>query len=200
MPSSRIRQDLATWLPKMRPIAEGAGAAAPTDWALELLAVFDDQSTRFAVVRATPSAGGNAKVTRVVEGAELYGFKVASIEPLRVRLTGDGGEKELRLFKPEASRVSGTGKSPVAGVGRAPDAAPAGAAKAVPAAPQASQGAGSPGGAKAVATQELKPGQAFELPESMKGLKVVDAPVPPAKSGTSPGQAPSGPPPPPQKP
>ncbi len=198
--SAQIRKDLATWLPKLAPIAEESGPAAETQWGLRLLAVFDDQSGRFAVVRATPAAGGGAvKILRVVEGADLYGYKVARIEPLRVKLDSKQGAQELQLFHPNGSPVVGaapqssavpsapaeTGTAPVV---QSQPAAPANTGKSapVPAVRPAHQAApGAPSrpvagkGPKTVQTQELKPGQAFELPDSMRGLKVLDAPVPP---------------------
>ena len=195
--SAQIRKDLSTWLPKLAPIAEDSGPAADAQWALQLLAVFDDQSGRFAVVRATPAAGGAVKVLRVVAGADLYGYKVARIEPLSVKLEGEQGAQELQLFHPKGNAVVGVAAqsitTPAVPAGTLPvaqpepataaksartDPAPAAqpsqrAASGAPARPVASKGP------KAVETQELKPGQAFELPESMRGLKVLDAPVPP---------------------
>lgn len=196
--SAQIRKDLATWLPKLAPIADGSGpAATDAQWGLQLLAVFDDQGGRFAVVRATPAAGGAVKILRVVEGSELYGYKVARIDPLRVTLKDQQGVQELQLFKPKGAPVVGAASpsdavpaAPVAAapVARSEPAAPASTAGTAPvaatsAAPQTPPA--SPAqpvaskGPKAVQTQELKPGQAFELPESMRGLKVIDAPVPP---------------------
>ena len=107
--SAQIRKDLATWLPQLAPIAEGAGPeATDAQWGLQLLAVFDDQSGSFAVVRATPAAGGAVKILRVVEGSDLYGYKVARIDPLRVRLEGQQGAQELQLFNPKGAPVVGT--------------------------------------------------------------------------------------------
>jgi hypothetical protein len=196
--SAQIRKDLSTWLPKLAPIAEASGqAATDAQWGLQLLAVFEDQSGRFAVIRATPAAGGSVKIQRVLEGGDLYGYKVASIEPLRVKLEGEQGAQELQLFNPKSAPVVGTGSQ--TGAATPDPAAPVpvaraeSAASAVPAAiapPQATRPAqptpaGTPAqpvagkAPKAVQTQELKTGQAFELPENMRGLKVLDAPVPP---------------------
>jgi hypothetical protein len=191
--SAQIRKDLATWLPKLAPIAEGSGPeATDAQWGLQLLAVFDDQSGSFAVVRATPAAGGAVKVLRVVEGSDLYGYKVAGIDPLRVRLEGPQGAQELRMFNPKGASVvgkrSGEGgvpatPSPSSAVPVAsaqPAVNPAPTALPQPAAPPGTPSKSTPSkGPKTVQTQELKPGQAFELPESMRGLKVLDAPVPP---------------------
>jgi len=178
--SAQIRKDLSTWLPKLAPIAEDSGPAADAQWVLQLLAVFDDQSGQFAVVRATPAAGGAVKILRVVEGADLYGYKVARIEPLSVKLEGERGAQELQLFHPKGNPVVGTAaqSSAAPAVPARTDPAPAArpaqqATSGTPSRPVASKGP------KAVETQELKPGQAFELPESMRGLKVLDAPVPP---------------------
>jgi hypothetical protein len=177
--SAQIRKDLSTWLPKLAPIAEASGqAATDAEWRLQLLAVFEDQSGRFAVIRATPAAGGAVKIQRVLEGGDLYGYKVARIEPLRVKLEGEQGTQELQLFNPRSAPVVGAasqaGVVPSEPAARAPVAQPTQqAASGTPAGPAASKGP------KAVQTQELKPGQAFELPESMRGLKVLDAPVPP---------------------
>jgi len=188
--SGAIRKDLSTWLPKLQLIAEGSpSGAAETGSALTLLAVFDDPKGRFAVVRATPTTGGAGQVLSVVEGDELGGFKVARIEMLRVVLTGPGGERALALFEPTAEPVVGTGTVPVPS-GASPVAS-AGPTPPAPAVPQASQqaapqavpppaGAGpakpAPSGAKSVSSQEVKPGQGFELPASMRGMKVIEAP------------------------
>jgi len=51
-----------------------------------------------------------------------------------------------------------------------------------------------------VTTTELQPGQAFELPASMRGLKVIEAPIPPQKSDSGGKSARPQPPPPPQNP
>lgn len=192
--SSTIRKDLSTWLPKLQLIAEGSpSGAAETGSALTLLAVFEDPQGRFAVIRATPTTGGSGQVLRVVEGDELGGFKVAHIEMLRVVLTGPGGEQALALFEPTAEPVVGAGTVPVPSA--AMPVAAAGPTPPAPAAPQAASQASSqaapqaapppprtapagpaPTGAKSVSSQEVKPGQAFELPASMRGMKVIEAP------------------------
>ena len=182
-----IRRDLSAWLPKLQLIAEGSGSEPATGHALTLLAVFDDRSGRFAVLRALPAAGGPGQVTRVVEGDEISGFKVTRIEPLRVVLAGPEGERELRLFKPAAEPVIGAGamslpsdpklvEVPSVTSEPAPAAAQAGAAQPPVAAPGPTTAKPAPAGAKAVKTQEVKAGQAFELPESMRGMKVIEAP------------------------
>ncbi|NJD31542.1 MAG: hypothetical protein FIB04_06620 [Gammaproteobacteria bacterium] len=188
--TSRIRQDLATWLPKLRPVAEGSGPAADQDWSLTLLAVFDDRSARFAVIRATPAAGGSSVLKRVAEGDKLYGYEVARIAPLAVALTGQQGEQELRLFKPGS--VGARGAGPAAreslpatiqpGAGGAPAAATAPS-------PQRMQGqlAGpvtAPAAPATVDMTKLKSGDPTQLPESMRGLKIVVTPPPPQKNGT----------------
>jgi hypothetical protein len=188
--SAAIRKDLTTWLPKLQLIAEGSPTGSEqTGSTLTLLAVFDDQADRFAVVRATPTTGGAGQVRRLVEGDELGGFKVARIEPLRVVLAGPDGERVLALFKPAAEPVVGAALDP--GPSEAANAGPAGeapaATSAVPTPPVAAARPGpapakegpakpKPSGAKSVATQEIKPGQAFELPASMRGMKVIEAP------------------------
>jgi hypothetical protein len=193
--SSTIRKDLGTWLPKLQLIADAApSGAVETGSALTLLAVFDEPRGRFAVVRATPTTGGAAQVRSVVEGDELSGFRVARIEPLRVVLAGPEGERALTLFKPKAEPVIGAGPVPgpaeaapagqAAGAPVASAAAPPPAVAASPPAPVSAAAAPSkatpakptPAGAKAVATQEIKQGQAFELPASMRGMKVIEAP------------------------
>jgi len=181
VPANEIRRDLAAWLPKLRPIAAASGAAADTDWTLVLLAVFFDRNTTFAVVRATSAAGGASKVQRVVEGDQLYGFRVSRIEPLRVSLTGERGERELQLFKPAGAPVVGAG--PVAtGPGQhAPVAAALPNASAAQTAKQAPPGPVSSAAPQVVSGNEPKPGDAFKVPDSMRGLKVMDAPVPPKK-------------------
>ena len=187
VPASRIRKDLATWLPRLRPIADAPSEAADTDWGLTLLAVFSDGKGTFAVVQATPAAGGDAKVRSVVEGDDLYGYKVSRIERRRILLKGDAGERELQLFKPDASRVLGTGpttataaSAPAISRADAVPANPAPGAATPPQAAAASPQAPAPG-PKGVTSHELKPGQAFELPESMKGMKVIEATPPPKK-------------------
>lgn len=188
--SSTIRKDLGTWLPKLQLIADAApSGSVETGSALTLLAVFDEPRGRFAVIRATPTTGGAGQVRSVVEGDELSGFRVARIELLRVVLAGPEGERALTLFKPMAEPVIGTGSEPVpsdtassgpvaaAPVASSNPAAPAPATpQAVPTPAKAAPAKAAPAGAKSVATQEVKPGQAFELPASMRGMKVIEAP------------------------
>lgn len=205
--AAQVTKDLGAWLPGLRPVAEGSGAAAPTDWSLILLAVFSERGAPFAVIRATPAAGGTAKVQRIVEGDEVYGFKVAQIQAQRVRLEGQQGVQELQIFKPAGSSVQGSGAAvaPTTG-GTAPTsttrAADSSAASvAAPAARAPSARAAAPDTEpKQVTATELQPGQAFELPESMRGLKVVEAQVPPPKPDAGGKSAPRQSAPAPQKP
>lgn len=205
--AAQVTKDLGAWLPGLRPVAEGSGAAAPTDWSLILLAVFSERGAPFAVIRATPAAGGTAKVQRIVEGDEVYGFKVAQIQAQRVRLEGQQGVQELQIFKPAGSSVQGGGAAvaPTTG-GTAPTsttrAADSSAASvAAPAARAPSARAAAPDTEpKQVTATELQPGQAFELPESMRGLKVVEAQVPPPKPDAGGKSAPRQSAPAPQKP
>jgi len=205
--AATVTKDLGTWLPGLRPVAEGSGAAAPTDWSLTLLAVFSERGTPFAVIRATPAAGGTAKVQRIVEGDEVYGFKVAQIQPQRVRLEGQHGAQDLQIFKPAGSSVQGSGAAAAPAVAgpsptSAAQAAPSSAASAAePAARAPSARAAAPDTEpKQVTATELQPGQAFELPESMRGMKVVEAQVPPPKPDAGGKSAPRQSAPPPQKP
>jgi len=202
--AATVTKDLGTWLPGLRPVAEGSGAAAPTDWSLTLLAVFSERGTPFAVIRATPAAGGTAKVQRIVEGDEVYGFKVAQIQPQRVRLEGQHGAQDLQIFKPAGSSVRGIGAAAAPSAARTPptsaaQAAPSSAAEPaarVPSAPAAAPGTEP----KQVQATELQPGQAFELPESLRGMKVVEAQVPPPKPDAGGKSAPRQSAPAPQKP
>jgi len=202
--AAAVTRDLGTWLPGLRPVAEGSGAAAPTDWSLTLLAVFSERGTPFAVIRATPAAGGTAKVQRIVEGDEVYGFKVAQIQPQRVRLEGQHGAQDLQIFKPAGSSVRGIGAAAAPSAARTPPASAAQAAPssaAEPAARAPSARAAAPDTEpKQVTATELQPGQAFELPESMRGMKVVEAQVPPPKPDAGGKSAPRQSAPPPQKP
>ena len=200
-----VRRDLAAWLPGLTPVAEGGGAAAETDWSLTLLAVFSERGAPFAVIRATPAAGGAARVQRIAEGDEAYGFKVLQIEPQRVRLEGADGTQELQIFKPSKSAVKGSGAPPPAASASmaVPGAPAAGGSTATSTAPGPTPPAAktpAAAGPKSVQATELQPGQAFELPASMRGLPVVEAQVPPPKSDTSGQSPPPQPAPRPQKP
>jgi hypothetical protein len=207
VPTSRIRKDLATWLPKLRPIADASGPAADSDWALTLLAVFDDRRTRFAVIRANSLGGGGPRISSVVQGDDLYGFKVKRVDPLRVVLSGESGDRELQLFEPGTASVVGAGAAP------GPTSGPPSmstATTAVAASPGSASPPSRPEGTQAnppaaagphvVQSRELKPGEGFELPESMRGLKVVDAPTPAKKVEPSAVPPSGGQPPPPKKP
>jgi len=162
--ADQIRTNLSAWLPQLRPVAAGGGSAAQTDWALTLLAVFSDRDNSFAVVRATSAAGGGAKVQSVAMGDSLYGLTVSRIEPLKLVLTGERGEQELQLFKPSAASAVGSG--------------PSAKSSALPPAQATAAGSNIPSqaDAKAAANQGWKPGAPVELPASMRGLKVVEAP------------------------
>ena len=207
--AAAVASDLATWLPGLAPVVAGAGPAADTEWALTLLAVFVERGSPFAVVRATPAAGGAARVQRIAEGDAVFGYRVARIEPQRVQLEGPDGPQDLLIFEPAQPVVWGSGAPPAAGSGAiaspgVPDAAAAAGSPAGAAGPARTQAAPGPApaaaGPKQVQAAELQPGQAFELPASMRGLKVVDAPVPPPKSDPGREAARPQPAPPPQKP
>jgi hypothetical protein len=205
--AATVTRDLGTWLPGLQPVAGGSGAAAPTDWSLTLLAVFSERGAPFAVIRATPAVGGTAKVQRIAEGDEVYGFKVAQIQPQLVRLEKQDGVQELQIFKPAGSSVQGSGEAAAATVvGPSPTpaartAAPPAAAAAAAAAKAPSTTAAAPDTEpKQVQPTELQPGQAFELPASMRGMKVVEAQVPPPKSDAGGKSAPRQSAPAPQKP
>jgi hypothetical protein len=159
--AAQIRTNLSAWLPQLRPVAASGGSAAQTDWALTLLAVFSDRDNSFAVVRATSAAGGGAKIQSVAMGDSLYGLTVSRIEPLKLVLTGERGEQELQLFKPSAASAVGSG--------------PSAQSSALP--PASAAVATSQAGTKPAESQGWKPGAPVELPASMQGLKVVDAPA-----------------------
>jgi hypothetical protein len=185
--AARVSKDLGGWLPGLQPVAQGSGDAAPTDWSLTLLAVFSERGAPFAVIRATPAAGGTAKVQRIAAGDEVYGFTVAEIQPQLVRLAGQGGVQELQIFKPAGSSVKGSGAAAAsAATATRPTKATAAAAPAGPAAVPEAGAVAAPAAApatepKQVQATELQSGQAFELPASMRGMKVVEAQVPPPK-------------------
>lgn len=174
--AAQIRTNLSAWLPRLRPVAASGGSAAQTDWALTLLAVFSDRDNSFAVVRATPAAGGGAKVQSVAMGDSLYGLTVSRIEPLKLVLTGERGEQELQLFKPSATSAVGSG--PSAQSSALPPASAAVATSQPGSPPAQAPGSVTPSQAdtKTAASQGWKPGAPVELPASMRGLKVVDAP------------------------
>jgi hypothetical protein len=188
-PAAQIQKDLSSWLPQLRPVAASAGTAAQTDWALTLLAVFSDRDNSFAVVRATSAAGGAAKIQRVAMGDSVYGLTVSRIEPLKLVLTGERGEQELQLFKPSAASAVGSGPSAQTAALRPANATVA--TSQVGSQPAQVQAPGpvtpSQGGTKAAASQGWKPGAPIELPASMKGLEVAQAP-----SATSPPEIQKG--------
>jgi hypothetical protein len=191
--AAQIQKDLSAWLPRLRPVAASAGTAAETDWALTLLAVFSERDDSFAVVRATSAAGGGVRVQSVAIGDTLFGFTVSRIEPLKLVLTGEGGEQVLQLFKSSTASAVGSGPSAQAAV--LPPAQAAAAPSRAESLPpqvqvQAQASASAPGpvssraDAKTVASQGWKPGAPVELPESMRGLEIVEAPAIPAKAPT----------------
>jgi hypothetical protein len=178
--AAQIQTDLAAWLPQMRPVAASAGPEAGSQWALTLLAVFVDRNDSFAVVRATPASGGAAKIQSVATGDSVYGLTVSRIEPLKLVLTGEGGEQQLQLFKPATAAAVGSG--PSAQSSSLPSAS-ATTATSQTGFPQTSAPAKAPGpaapsqtDAKPAASQASKPGAPAQLPASMQGLKVVDEP------------------------
>jgi hypothetical protein len=95
-------------------------------------------------------------------GDTLHGLTVTRIEPLKLVLTSERGDQELQLFKPSAASAVGSGPS-----AQSPALTPASAKVAT-----------SQADTKTAASQGWKPGAPVELPASMQGLKVVDAPAP----------------------
>ena len=177
----QIQKDLSAWLPQLRPVAAGTGAAEETQWALTLLAVFADRDKSFAVVRATSASGGAAKVQSVATGDSVYGLTVSRIEPLKLVLTGEGGEQELQLFKPSAAAAAGSGPSAQSSVSQ-PASGTAATSQGVSQPAQAQAQAAGPavpskGDAKTAASQGWKPGAPAQLPASMQGLEVANAPA-----------------------
>jgi hypothetical protein len=160
VPADRIRLDLAAWLPGLRPVAGSATALVDTAWSLALLGVFEERDGGFAVIRATPAAGGKPQMQRVVEGDEVYGLRVARIESKRVVLQSGDAEQALELFK-AAPQVVGEG-------------APATSSPAATAATPRTAAAGA--GDKTVVATELQYGETLKLPGNMP---VVEAKLPP---------------------
>ena len=181
-PAAQIQTDLSAWLPQLRPVAAGTGtgAAAQTDWALTLLAVFSDRDNSFAVVRATSASGGAAKIQSVAMGDTVYGLTVSRIEPLKLVLTGERGEQELQLFKPSA--VAAVGSGPSAQSSALPPAS--GTAS-------TTQGGSQPAQGRRLLCPRCRPratrrprqarggspGAPVQLPASMQGLEVANAPA-----------------------
>lgn len=161
---AQIQKSLSAWFPQLRPVAASGGATSEMQWALTLLAVFSDRDRSFAVVRATSASGGAPKVQSVAEGDRLYGLTVSRIEPLRLVLSGEGGEQELELFRSSTGPAVGSGASASSQV-----ASPAAQGSGPAALPQADP--------KAVASQGWKPGAPAQLPSSMQGLPVAEAPA-----------------------
>jgi hypothetical protein len=158
-----------------------------------LLAVFVERDGSFAVIRATPGAGGGARIQSVTVGDKLYGLTVTRVEPQSVVLQGAGGEQALAIFTPDTAVVAASGaaepglplpapaltaaSSSAAGM-QAPPAVgqpPIAAGRAEPAAPAQP----APGGAAQEKSVEWKAGKPVQLPESMRGLKFVEAPATP---------------------
>jgi hypothetical protein len=178
--AAQIQSDLAAWLPQMRPVAAGAGPAAEAQWALTLLAVFVDRNDSFAVVRATPASGGAAKIQSVATGDSVYGLTVSRIEPLKLVLTGEGGEQQLQLFTPATAAAVGSGPSAKFSSLPAASGATATSQARIPqtSAPAKAPGPAAPSqaDAKPAAGQASKPGAPVQLPASMQGLRVADEP------------------------
>jgi hypothetical protein len=178
--AAQIQTDLAAWLPQMRPVAASAGPEAGSQWALTLLAVFVDRNDSFAVVRATPASGGAAKIQSVATGDSVYGLTVSRIEPLKLVLTGEGGEQQLQLFKPATAAAVGSGPSAQSSSLPSASATTATSQSGFPqtSAPAKASGPSAPSQTDATpaASQASKPGAPAQLPASMKGLKVVDEP------------------------
>lgn len=189
--AAQIQRDLVSWLPGLRPVAGSPGSDADGEVAMDLLAVFVERDGAFAVVRAIPTAGGEATVRSVTQGDQLYGFTVTRIEPLKLVLTSERGDQELHLFKPAPL----TATAAAAAIPRAsvavPSAASPGTTAPEPAPPATAGAAGNAGNAG------WRPGAPIELPESMRGLKVVEVPPPSAgaapKATPRPAQPPSQP-------
>jgi hypothetical protein len=177
--AAQIRTNLSAWLPQLRTVAASGGSAAQTDWALTLLAVFSDRDNSFAVVRATSAAGGAAKIQSVATGDSVYGLTVSRIEPLKLVLTGERGEQELQLFKPSAASAVGSGPAAQAAASSPARAgSPPAQARVQAPAPVAQ----SRGDTKTAASQGWKPGEPVQLPASMQGLEIIEAPASPAKA------------------
>lgn len=181
-PSAKaIAGELASWLPRLRPVEAPSGAESPEDWTLTLLAVFDDRAARFAVVRAQSPVSGQQKSMRVAEGEELLGFRVVDIGQTSVTLEGKSGQSVLALFKPGESSLGGAAPLPAAGdthalpgspAAQVPPPGSAGVAKSTPASARPAAAAAGP---EVVESREIKPGESVALPESMKGMKVEEA-------------------------
>jgi hypothetical protein len=175
-----IRRDLASWLPGLQPIVAGADPSVDSSWSLALLGVFQDRGGGFAVIRATPAAGGEPSVQAVKEGDEVFGLRVAGIDPRRVVLLAGEQRQELELFKARQPQVKGAGPAPASSTKQpaAPSAMAAGAATSV-----AGRAAASPPavpGQATVEAQELQQGMTLKLPSS---LLVVEGKLPATEAG-----------------
>ena len=98
--AARIQKDMASWLPTLRPVAGGGGPGAESGWSLTLLAVFVERDGSFAVLRATPGAGGGARIQSVTVGDKLYGLTVIRVEPQSVVLQGPVASRSFRFSRP----------------------------------------------------------------------------------------------------
>lgn len=186
-PAGRVNADLVAWLPDLQPLSAVEATGGPTDWVLTLLAVFVDRQAPFAVIRAMPAAGGAAKVQRAGPGDELYGYKVVGIEPAYIRLEGPQGPRELEVFRPSGSSLRGSGSPPATATQSADSRAAANESPPAGSMTQAAPpGSAYPARPTGVAGTQTAPGGAgeytkeniFELPESMRGLPVVEDPAP----------------------
>lgn len=182
--AAQIQQDLVSWLPSLKPVADSSGADADGEVAIDLLAVFVDRERAFAVVRAVPAAGGGARIQSVAQGDQLYGFTVARIEPLKLVLTSERGDQDLQLFKP-LPRTARAAAIPRASAAPLSVPAPPGTTAQEPAPTAAAGAAGNAG---------WKPGAPIQLPESMRGLKVVEVPPPPTGAAPKAAARPAQPP------
>lgn len=183
-----IQKELAGWLPGLKPVAVETETPADGSWALALLGVFESRDGGFAVVRATPRAGGSPRVEQLVVGQEVFGLKVVSIEPRRVVLAGEGGEQSLELFSAKAGQAVGFGTA------RTGAAVPAAAA---PGGPQPQRAAtakaatSQDGDSKSVTAKELQAGESIPLPGNMP---VVEAQYKPPAAGAKQKRRPPPPP------
>lgn len=182
-----VNGDLAAWLPGLQPLAVAEETGAPSDWSLTLLAVFTDRADPFGVVRAVPAGGGTGKVQRAAPGDQLFGYRVLGIEQHSLSLEGPQGRVSLEVFRPSAKSLraaAGPGTpvtqsaiSPVVANESAPAGSMSQAGTAGGAPPVRQQSAPAPAPATGGAGEYTKE-NVFELPESMRGLPVVEAPVP----------------------
>jgi hypothetical protein len=188
--AARIQKDLVSWLPTLQPVSGGGDTGAESDVSLTLLAVFVERDASFAVVRAASTAGGGTRIQSVAPGDKFYGLTVIRVEPRSVVLQGASGEQELAIFTPDTVAVAASGEGAAGLSAPAPASTAARAAPATPVQP-------APGGATQQKSVEWKDGKPAQLPESMRGLKFVEAPATPLDPKAGPT---SSEPPQPQKP